>query len=358
MIPKVFACASEGLLQEGAGADPRDPMADSQAMSARQTLLRERDFWGYCGLSVLRAVGTLLCATFGAFVALRLVPGDPLTLLAAGRQLDPLIESAWRLRYGFDRPLVMQYLLYIRNLLQGDFGLSYYYSGRPVTELLGSALRTTIQWQIPALVLAIAGALALAVTTCATRKRWMDSAITWLLLTGFSAPEFVVATVLVSTFALRLRVLPVAGVTTPLHFVLPSITMAIPLCAGLCQILRNELVAILQKDYVRTARAKGLSESRILWVHALRNAALPFLAVVAYQVGRCIGGAFLIESIFNIPGVGRLAVSAVLQRDYPVVLAVTTIMTLGFVVNSLLLDLVAGVLDPRIQFAAREAKTL
>lgn len=333
-------------------------MADFQAMSARRAFLWERGFWSYCAQCVLRAVGTLLCATFGAFVVLRLVPGNPLTLLASGRHLDPILESAWRLRYGFDKPLVMQYLLYIRNLVHGDFGLSYYYSGRPVAELLGSALRTTIQWQVPALLLAIGGALALAVTTCATRRRWMDSAITWLLLTGFSAPEFVVATVLVSTFALRLRVLPVAGVTTPLHFVLPSITMAIPLCAGLCQVLRSEMIALLQKDYIRTARAKGLSESRILWVHALRNAALPFLAVVAYQVGRCIGGAFLIENIFNIPGVGRLAVSAVFQRDYPVVLAVTTIMTFGFVVNSLLLDLVAGVLDPRIHSAAREAKTL
>ena len=175
-------------------------------------------------------------------------------------------------------------------------------------------------------------------------------------MTGFSTPEFVVATVLVSIFALLLRVLPVAGVNTPLHFVLPTISMALPLCAALTQVLRNELTEIFQKDYMQTARAKGLSALRILTAHALPNAVLPFLVVISYQVGRCIGGAFLIESIFNIPGVGRLAVSAVLERDYPVVLAVTAVMTFGFVASSLAVDLFAGFLYPRIHGTGRWAK--
>jgi ABC-type dipeptide/oligopeptide/nickel transport system permease component len=169
---------------------------------------------------------------------------------------------------------------------------------------------------------------------------------------GFSSPEFVVATVLVSVFALRLRVLPVAGITTPIHFVLPALTMAIPVCAALCQMLRNELTEVLHQDYVRTALAKGLPEWRVLTVHALPNAMLPFLTLVAYQVGRCIGGAFLIETIYNIPGMGRLAVGAVLSRDYPVVLAVTLVMTFAFVITSLLVDMIAWSIDPRIRDSA------
>ena len=328
-------------------------MMKSRMFVAPRALISRQSFLGYCLWSTVRAVSTLVCATFGAFVALRIAPADPLTMLAAGRQLDPALEAAWRLRYGFGQPILVQYLIYMHNLLQGDFGLSYYYAGKPVVALIEPALRMTILWQIPALALAIAGAIALAMTTANTRSRWVDSATNWLLLIGFSTPEFVVATVLVSIFALQLHMLPVAGVTTPIHFVLPSICMALPLCASLSQVLRNELTEVFQKDYTRTARAKGLSALRILTAHALPNAALPFLMVVSYQIGRCIGGAFLIESIFNIPGVGRLAVSAVLQRDYPVVLAVTVVMTLALVASSLLVDLLAGFLDPRIHGSER-----
>lgn len=324
-------------------------------VTPRASLL-QHSFLVYCLRSLFRAVSTLLCTTFGAFLALRMGPADPLTVLAAGRQLNPALESAWRLRYGFGEPLIVQYLIYIRNLLQGDLGLSYYYAGKPVLSLIEPALRITIQWQIPALGLAIAGAMALAMTTFNARSRWVCIATNWLLLTGFSTPEFVVATILISIFALRLRVLPVAGITTPLHFILPSISMALPLCATLSQVLRNELAEVFQRDYIRTAKAKGLSALRILTAHALPNAALPFLVMVSYQVGRCIGGAFLIESIFNIPGVGRLAVSAVLQRDYPVVLAVTVVMTFGFIACSLAVDLVAGFLDPRIHRSERWEK--
>jgi ABC-type dipeptide/oligopeptide/nickel transport system permease component len=172
--------------------------------------------------------------------------------------------------------------------------------------------------------------------------------MTWLILIGFSLPEFVVATFLVLVFSLRLHLLPVAGISSPIYMVLPAVTMAIPTCAGMCQVLRSDLVDIMQQDYVRTAWAKGLSGFRVLTVHALPNAIQPFLAIVAFQIGRCIGGAFLIETIYNIPGVGRLAILAITQRDYPVVLAVTTIMTLAFVISSLFVDLLAGVFDPRI----------
>ena len=279
-------------------------------------------------------------------------------LLNAGHTLDPTVESVWRIRHGFDQPIILQYLFYLRNLIEGDFGLSYYYSGRPVVELLAPAVRTTIEWQIPALLVAVIGAVGVAIATSVYRKQWLDSATTTLLSIGLSFPEFVIATFLVLVFSIRLRVLPVAGTTTPIHLVLPIVTMAIPLCAALSQVLRSELAEVIQQNYVRTARAKGLTEHRVLMVHALPNAILPFLTVVAIQVGRCIGGAFLIETIYNIPGVGWLVVSSVLQRDYPVVLAVTMVMTFAFVINSLVFDLVSGILDPRVCFVAKEQERL
>ena len=155
-------------------------MVNSKMIVAPRALFSKHSLLGYCLRSLLRAVSTLLLATFSAFMALRIAPADPLTMLAAGRQLDPALEAAWRLRYGFGQSVIVQYLIYIRNLLHGDFGLSYYYAGKPVVALIEPALRMTIQWQIPALALAILGAVALAMATSNTRSRWVDSATNWL----------------------------------------------------------------------------------------------------------------------------------------------------------------------------------
>lgn len=304
---------------------------------------------------IFRAAGTAFFVTLGAFLALRVAPGNALTLITAGREIDPAIRTAWILRYGLDKPVLVQFLYYVRNLFEGDLGFSYYYDGRPVSDLLLPALHMTLQWQIPALLLAVLAALLLGTAAAASSSRRLNSVVTWLLLAGFSLPEFVVATFLVLIFSLRLHLLPVAGISSPIYLVLPIITMAIPTCAGLCQVLRSDLQDIMQRDYVRTAWANGLSRSRVLMVHVLPNAIQPFLNIVAFQAGRCIGGAFLIEAIYNIPGIGRLAVMAVAQRDYPVVLGVTILMTLAFVISSLAADLLAGLLDPRLSSVTLEA---
>lgn len=331
----------------------RSPMSGSEASPAVEpvSFAAWYNFGFFLLQRLLWAVGTLLAATFGAFVALRLAPGDALTILGAGRHLDPALEAAWRLRYGLDQPLVVQYLLYLRNLLVGDFGISHTY-GRPVAEFLTPALHMTIQWQIPALLISILGALVLGIATAAREKEWFDSLATWLFLTGISLPEFVVALPLVWLLALTFPVLPVAGTSTPLHFVLPAITIAIPMGATLSQVLGSEIAEVMQQPYVLAARAKGLSGLRLVMIHVLPNALQPFLPVVGFQVGRCVAGAFLIETIYNIPGVGRLAVMAVMQRDYPVVLAVTTLMAVAFVVANLLAELLARAIDPRITCTA------
>lgn len=304
---------------------------------------------------IFRAACTFFLVTLGAFFALRVAPGNALTLIAAGREIDPAIKAAWILRYGLNKPVLVQFLYYVRNLLQGDLGFSYYYDGRPVTDLLAPAIRITLQWQVPALLLATAAALLLGVGISASSSRRLQAIFTWFLLVGFSLPEFVVAALLILILSLRLHLLPVAGISSPIYLVLPVVTMAIPVCAGMCQVLRSDLQEIMQQDYVRTARAGGLGPFRVLMFHALPNAIQPFLNIVAFQAGRCIGGAFLIETIYNIPGVGRLAILAIQQRDYPVILGVTVLMTLAFVISSLLVDLLAGIFDPRLASAKLEA---
>lgn len=314
----------------------------------RPRIYSNRGLWSYLRQRALLGLASLIVATFGTFIALRIAPGDPIALMFGGRPVDPALAAALRVRYGFDRSVVVQYLIFIRNALEGDFGLSYYYDGHPVSELLVPAFTTTVQWQIPALLFAIAIALSLGVVTANPRNAWFSAAIDLIFMIGISLPEFAVAAIFVLIFSQRLQLLPVAGVSSPCYFILPAMTITVSLCAVLSQVLRNEIGDELRKDYIRTARAKGLSERRVLTNHALPNAIQPFLPVVGAQVGRCIGGAFLIETIFNIPGVGRLAIEGVLHRDYPVVLAVTTLMSVAFIVSNLAVDLLAGVLNPRM----------
>jgi len=314
----------------------------------RLRIYSDRGLWAYLGQRVLLGIASLIVATFATFIALRVAPGNPVTLMSGGRAVDPALVAAWNARYGFDQPIVRQYLIFVRNALEGDFGQSYYYDGRPVSELLLPALATTVQWQIPALFFAIALALSLGVVTASQKNIWFSSIIDLFFMIGISLPEFAIAALLVLIFSLQLQLLPVAGVSSPWYFILPAMTITVSLCAVLAQVLRSELGDELRKDYVRTARAKGLREMRVLTIHAIPNAIQPFLPVVAAQVGRCIGGAFIIETIFNIPGVGRLAIEAVLHRDYPVVLAVTTLMSVAFIVSNLAVDLMAGIFNPRM----------
>jgi ABC-type dipeptide/oligopeptide/nickel transport system permease component len=300
---------------------------------------------------VLLAAATVLVSTFAAFLALRIVPGDTLSVIAAERLFDPRLVAAWRAQYGLDQPVLVQYFVYVRNLLSGDLGVSHY-SGRPVAEMLGPALAMTLQWQIPALLLAVVGAVALALATADARRRVANAGVVFLLLIGISLPEFVTATVLVSVFSLRLNLLPVAGVADPVHFVLPVITMAVYQCAALSRVLRGELRSAMHERYTLAARARGISRWDVLTRHALPNAIGPFMTLAGIQLGRAIGGAFLIETIFNIPGVGRVAVQAVLQRDYPVILAVTTVVVAAFALVSLVVDWLYALVDKRVSVAS------
>lgn len=293
---------------------------------------------------------SLFGATFLAFSASRLAPGDPLRLMLGEQNVAPEVIEAWEVRYGLDQPIPAQYFYYVRNALEGDLGTSYHYVGVPVTELIGPAILVTLKWETVALIAAIAIAVVLGTVAALRQNTWVDTAAMTVALVGISLPDFVLATFLIVGISLGLGWLPVAGAETPAHFVLPAITLAVRPCALLSRMVRAAMLDVINQDYMTTARAKGLRERVVIMRHGLRNALLPVLTVVGILIGRILSGSFIVETIFNIPGIGRVGVTAVLQRDYPVVLGATLTLAAAFLLTTFFVDLLYGVFDPRIRY--------
>ncbi len=300
---------------------------------------------------LLFMVFSIFGATFLAFSASRLAPGDPLRLMLGEQNLSPEVVAAWEARYGLDKPIPVQYLYYVRNALQGDLGTSYHYVGTPVTEIIGPAIWVTFRWESVTLLLAVLLAVTLGTISAIKQNTWIDTATMSFALLGISLPDFALATFLIVGLALRLDWLPVAGYETPVHYILPAITMATRPTALLTRLVRASMLDVIHQDYMTVARAKGLSERAVIIRHGLRNALLPILTVVGILIGRILSGSFIVETIFNIPGIGRVGVTAVLQRDYPIILGATLTLAAAFLVTTFFVDLLYGVLDPRIRFA-------
>lgn len=292
---------------------------------------------------------SLFGATFLAFTASRLAPGDPLRMMAGEQNVSSEVIATWEARYGLDKPIPVQYFYYVRNVFEGDLGTSYQYIGMPVTDLIGPAIMVTLRWEAAALFFAIIIAIALGTIAALKQNTWIDTAAMTVALVGISLPDFALATFLIVGFSLQLGWLPVAGFETPAHFILPALTLAVRPCALLSRMVRASMLDVIHQDYMTTARAKGLSERAVILRHGLRNALLPILTVVGILIGRILSGSFIVETIFNIPGIGRVGVTAVLQRDYPVILGATLTLATAFLLTTLVVDMLYGVLDPRIR---------
>lgn len=294
---------------------------------------------------------SLIGATFLAFTASRLAPGDPLRLMLGEQNVAPEVIEAWEARYGLDQPIPVQYFYYMRNALQGDLGTSYHYIGTPVTEIIGPAIWMTLKWETVAIFLAVVIAIFLGTVAALRQNTWVDTTAMTLALVGISLPDFALATFLIVGVSLQLGWLPVAGAETAAHFVLPAITLAVRPCALLSRMVRAAMLDVINQDYMMTARAKGLRERVVIVRHGLRNALLPVLTVVGILIGRILSGSFIVETIFNIPGIGRVGVTAVLQRDYPIILGATLTLATAFLLTTFAVDLLYGVFDPRIRYA-------
>ena len=305
---------------------------------------------------LLAIVPVLVLVTAGVFFLIHLTPGDPIDAMMA-ESADPSVKAALSRQLGLDQPIHVQYLRWMGRVLHGDLGRSIR-NNQPVIEDVGRRIRPSVELALLAILIALVVAFPLGILSAARRNTPVDGAGTTFALIGICMPNFLIALLLIFLFGVTLRWLPVSGYTDPLEdpvnglrsLTLPAITLGLALGAVITRTLRSSLIEALSEDYVRTGRAKGLPESAILGRHALKNSLIPVVTVLGLQLGGLIGGAVITEYVFALPGVGRLVVDAVFARDYPLVQGVVLLIALAYIATNLLVDLVYGLLDPRIRY--------
>ncbi len=290
------------------------------------------------------------------FLMLHLSPGDPATVIA-GDYASPQDIEKIRAKLGLDRPFHIQFGTWIWGLLQGDLGISIF-SDLPVTKLIGQRLEPTLMLALTTLIIAIGVAVPLGVIAAWKAGSWIDRAIMVFAVLGFSVPVFVLGYILIFSFSIELKIFPVQGyksITEGLgaflhNIILPSVTLSVIFIALIARITRASVIEVLEEDYIRTARAKGQTERKVLMAHALRNAAVPIVTVIGLGIALLIGGVVVTESVFNIPGLGRLVVDAILKRDYPIIQGLILLFSFVYVVINLGIDILYSFLDPRIRY--------
>lgn len=294
-------------------------------------------------------------ATF-VFLLLRLTTGDPAAIIA-GDNATAQDVAAVRAKLGLDQPIVQQFVIWLGNMARGDLGESFFFK-KKVSELILDRVEPTVALSICTIVLAVILAVPLGIIAAYKRGTWVDRFVMGLSVTGFSVPAFVIGYTLIYVFAIQFGWLPVQGyqrIGQGLggfleRLVLPSLTLSAIYVALIARITRGSVLEVMSADYVRTARAKGVADLLVLLRHVLRNAAVPIVTVVGLGIAVLIGGVVVTESVFSIPGLGRLTVDAVLARDYPTVQAVVLLFSLAYVLINLIVDLTYTVLDPRIRY--------
>ena len=290
------------------------------------------------------------------FSLLYIAPGDPAAVIA-GEQASPEDIEKIRIGLGLDRPFLVRFGEWSWSILQADLGTSMF-TGLPVTTLIAQRLEPTLSLMMVTLILSVTIAVPMGVVAAWKAGTWIDRGLMAFAVFGFSVPVFVVGYVLAYIFALELDWLPVQGYT-PLargfgpwieNLILPSVALGCVYIALIARITRASMLEVLQQDYIRTARSKGMGQRGILFVHALKNAAVPIVTVIGIGIALLIGGAVVTESVFAIPGLGRLTVDAILRRDYPVIQGVVLLFSFVYVLVNLAVDLLYTVLDPRIRY--------
>ena len=293
------------------------------------------------------------------FAVIQAAPGGPEgALLESGRFIDPAVIEAYRERLGVDQPVPVQYFRWLTAALSGDLGISFS-TTRPVTEMIAERLPATLELMGAAFLFAALVAIPLGVFSALKQYTWFDHVGTGLSFVGIAMPVFWFALILQLLFSVKLGWLPIAGTETVgatsvgnhlLHLVLPTIVLSFNYIAGWSRYLRSSMLGVLRADYVRTARAKGLPERRVIGVHALRNALIPLLSIMALNLSSLFSGAVITETVFAWPGIGRMFVQAMFARDYPLLMGILMLGSLMVIVFNLLADLIYGFLDPRIRY--------
>ncbi|EJA8060180.1 glutathione ABC transporter permease GsiC [Salmonella enterica subsp. enterica serovar Infantis] len=297
---------------------------------------------------LLGLIPTLLIVAVLVFLFVHLLPGDPARLIA-GPEADAQVIALVRQQLGLDQPLHVQFWHYITHVLQGDFGTSMV-SRRPVSEEIASRFLPTLWLTITSMIWAVLFGMAIGIAAAVWRNRWPDRVGMTLAVTGISFPAFALGMLLMQIFSVDLGWLPTVGADSWQHYILPSLTLGAAVASVMARFTRSSFVDVLSEDYMRTARAKGVSETWVVLKHGLRNAMIPVVTMMGLQFGFLLGGSIVVEKVFNWPGIGRLLVDSVDMRDYPVIQAEVLLFSLEFILINLVVDVLYAAINPAIRY--------
>ncbi|AZG14281.1 MULTISPECIES: glutathione ABC transporter permease GsiC [Cupriavidus] len=296
----------------------------------------------------LGVIPTMLIVAVLVFLFVHLLPGDP-ARLAAGPEADQATVELVRKDLGLDKPMHEQFVRFFTNALRGEFGTSLR-TKRPVADEIGERFLPTLYLTLTSMVWAVVFGMAIGISSAVWRNRWPDRLGMTLAVSGISFPAFALGMLLMEIFSVQLGWLPSIGADSWKHYILPSLTLGAAVAAVMARFTRASFIEVLQEDFVRTARAKGVRETVVVIKHTLRNAMIPVVTMMGLQFGFLLGGSILVEMVFNWPGLGRLLVDAVEMRDYPVIQAEVLLFSLEFILINLVVDLLYTVINPTIRY--------
>lgn len=294
------------------------------------------------------SVPVLLGVVIIVFLMVRLVPGDPVKILLTGSRTTEEQQALVRRQLGLDKPLPAQFASFLGNLAQGDLGTSYR-TKRAVTEEIRIRVPNTLKLAAAALVITVVSGVVIGVVAATRKGTWIDLASMFVATIAVSVPGFWFGLMLILFFAVRLGWFPVSGADSWKHLILPAATLGLRSSAVLARVTRSTMLEVLNHDYVRTARAKGLREQTVIYRHALRNTLVPVVTLAGLELGGLLTGAFIVETVFAYPGLGQLAIQALGSRDFPLIQGIVLVTAVAYVVVNLAVDVLYGVLDPRIR---------
>ena len=315
--------------------------------------------FSYLFRRILQIPLVLVVTTLTIFIVVRATPGDPVELML-GLQTSPDAVQALREKFHLDKPLYQQYVIWLGDVVQGDLGTSIRLN-RPVTQMLGERFWVSLQLATAAMIFALIVSIPLGIVAAIWRNTWIDYLATGYTVLGFSVPNFALALILIFVFSVNLDWLPITGIASSTShgkglwalispFVLPAVALGTMQTAFFGRLLRSSMIDVLSQDYIRTARAKGLKPSVVIVIHALKNAMIPFVTMIAIHFGYMLGIQITIEFIFAIPGMGIAVLTAVIARDFPVIQGFTLVIAIFFLFANILADVVYTFLDPRIRY--------
>lgn len=300
---------------------------------------------------VLTSIVTIWAVITVVFFLIRLMPGDPFN----SDKMTPEIKANLEAKYGLDKPLSEQYVQYLTNLLKGDLGESMIFKGREVKDTIKNSFPKSAKVGAIAIVFSVTGGLLLGVLAGLKTGKWQDRTVMFLATLGITVPSFVVSAGLIYVFTSKLKLLPATGLDSPESYIMPVIALSLGSLAFITRLTRSKMIEVLKSDYVRTAKAKGLSNRTVIFKHALRNSLIPVVTYLGPLVAGVLTGSFVVERIFGIPGLGNEFVSTITNRDYSAVLGVVVFFSTMLIAFNLIVDLLYLVVDPRIKLDDMEA---